>query len=115
MKEILHDLSEIVGKEVASSFELEDMLIITFTDNSYVALKSKGGYDGCDPSAPDVAWPETRYDCQVRPLVACGLWTKQDLAEWQRQQDAAAQKAEQDKNEAERAEFERLKAKFEKP
>lgn len=112
MKQPLKYLEEIVGKTVKAQFELDECIILAFTDGAWIALKSDVGYDG-DRFAPEVDKEFGSPSHSVEKFVAAGIMTESDASEWRREKDARDRSAQQYQERQEREQLARLKAKYE--
>jgi len=105
----LFDLDHVAGKTVLGAVEHDGEAIFAFTDKTFILLKARNGYDGCSADLlikddlDDRDWPD-------EDLIRLGIFTAEQLEALVAQRKAKWRAAEQ---EQERAEYERLRAKFE--
>lgn len=99
------DLEELVGKTVAKAIDFdEERLGLIFTDDTYLYIRPRSGYDG-DAS---LEWDEMPDDDEHK--VALGLMTREEYDRLKAEQKIHNEALRQ---QHERREYERLKAKFE--
>lgn len=85
-------------------------LLVTFTDGTFIHLKAVSGYDGGDASIEHDPYAVGDSDVSQEECIAAGLYTGGELSAMLQERTA---KYERQRDAAERATFERLKAKFE--
>jgi ADP-ribosylglycohydrolase len=102
---------EIAGKTISHAVELwscNDVAVFVFTDGTFFAVKSKGGYDG-----ESELHTTDDFDIFAAPadkIIDAGIITKEELAERRAQRDEEWNRRTENRA---RAEYERLKKQFE--
>lgn len=109
----LISISSADGKTVRCIGLEDGKLIIAFDDGTFCFFESRNGCDGGDSSINDEDYIPIHYDTQSA-LVDAGIITSQQYTEHRDKQSAAREKANEEFRErTEKADFLRLKAKYE--
>lgn len=101
------ELNAIVGKTIKAVGESGENVVIVFYNDSFLWVKAENGFDGEDGEIVVQDWPDWIHS--ISELAArLGVITEEELKAYQQLRDDQLV-------ENERAQYEALKAKFEKP
>lgn len=102
---------ELIGMTIAALAEIDDHLVLRFTDGTYAGfhLVTSDGECAAQIDALDENPTQERI---AREYLEFGLYTSEEFAAWQQRRDATLVCYETRRNLEERATYERLKAKF---
>lgn len=116
LKTGIHNFAELAGKQIKGVIEIDDHRVaLVFTDGSYVGIEVGYGYS--DEKGP-LKFFDLDMDSEALfpAFVGYGLLTQEDISAFRTARDAASARQrhvyEQATLQRERAEYERLKAKF---
>jgi hypothetical protein len=111
MKTPIESFDALVGKTIERTFEFEETRVLTFSDGTYAGIRSETGYEG-EREAPALTEVSLEYSYQAERLLKYGFVSQADVDEFQRKVAASNEASQRLAEEMERAQYERLKAKF---
>lgn len=115
MRNALKDFGELVGKTVEGVFEDcwdWNCRVLTFTDGTYAAIRSITGYES-EAELPELTALEPSHEKHMEALVQRGIMSKEDQDAFLSRMKSRQSMAMAQQEDAERATYERLRAKYE--
>ena len=110
MRQRITELGDLIGKTIEDCVAMDPQIVITFTDGTYTALTTP-----LDCSeAPELTPANMDTKREIVMLASMGVINQEEKSRLLRQFELADELVRRTEDEADRAEFERLKAKFKK-
>jgi hypothetical protein len=110
MRQRVTEFEELSGKTIESAVAMDPQILITFTDGTYAALTT-----GMDCSeAPELTNANMDVNREIISLATLGIINQEEKSNWLRRRELTDSLVQRTRDEADRREYERLRAKFEK-
>jgi hypothetical protein len=114
MRIAIEQMTELVGRTIQAISEVDDRIVMTFTDGTYAAIASVayGDYSLSMPILEAIS-PDVRFQSAAEIYRDLGVWTEVEYSDWlvRYNSDTEARNRLNELNE--RRTYEQLKQKFE--
>ncbi len=115
MKEVSY-WTDLMGKTIEKVEELDNNMVLVFSDSTYTVIQSGPIYDG-DRSVPELEShdPPSAYTSKriAQTLAQLGIWDNDEYMEWKGLREVMDQNCRAATERIERATLEALKSKYE--